>query len=160
LWKEIKNTMQNTLPFPDKYKGYICPCCGLFCKVYRRVINSNMGLALLVLYRNREKGFVHLETLLSESGYKRCGDASYLRWYKLIEPLKEKRSDGSQRNGKYKITGFGILFAEGKATVKANFDIFNNNFEGFSGEDVTIHQVLGRKFDYSALMGLKTSETY
>lgn len=144
--------MQNAINFPDKNKGYTCPCCDQFVKAYIRSFNSNMAVALLVLYKNRNKGFVHLETLLTESGHKRCGDASYLRHFKLIEALKEKRDDGSKRNGKYKITGLGIMFCENKVTVKSNFEIFNNKVEGFSGEEVNIHQALGTKFSYQELM--------
>lgn len=111
-----------------------------------------MGVALLVLYKNRDKGFVHLESLLIENGHKRCGDAAYLRWYKLIEPMKGKHENGSNRNGYYKITGLGIMFCENKMTVKANFEIFNNKVEGFSGDEINIFQSLGKKFSYQELM--------
>jgi len=138
--------------FPDKSVGYTCQCCGQFVKQYKRHFNSNMGLAMLMLYKHRDKGFVHLENLMSENGYKRCGDASYLRHYSLIQPLKEKRQDGSQRNGYYKITGLGIMFCELKTTVKEKFIIFNNKLEGFEGKDITILDALGEKFNYDTLM--------
>lgn len=136
----------------DKREGYTCSCCGQFVKLYARSINSNMGIALICLYKNRDKGFVHLENLMSEQGYKRCGDASYLRHYQLIESLNEERKDGSKRNGMYKITGRGIMFCEKKLTVQKKFLIFNNKLEGFEGEEVNIEDVLGEKFDYSKLM--------
>lgn len=136
----------------DKREGYTCNCCGQFVKLYARSINSNMGLALLILYRNKEKGFVHLENLMSEQGYKRCGDASYLRHYQLIEALNEERKDGSKRNGMYKITGRGIMFCEKKLKVQKKFLIYNNQLEGFEGEEVGIEEVLGEKFNYSKLM--------
>lgn len=145
-------TAQPTISFPDADKGYTCPCCGSFVKTYHRSFNSNMGVALIVLYHNKQLGFVHLENLLSEKGYKRCGDASYLKHYGLIEALSEDRSDGSSRNGKYKITGRGILFCETKLTVKAKFLMKQNKCLGFEGEDVNILDVLGEKFDYRKLM--------
>ena len=145
-------TAQTSITFPDKEKGYTCPCCNQFVKRYKRSFNSNMGLALIVLYLNREKEFVHLENLLAEKGYKRCGDASYLKHYQLIEPLNEERADGSSRNGKYKITGRGIMFVENKLTVQEKFLIFNNRLEGFQGKEINILDVLDTKFSYDELM--------
>lgn len=136
----------------DRRVGYDCPRCHQFVKLYSRTFNSNMACALLVLYRNRDKGFVHLENLMSEQGYKRCGDASYLRHYQLIEALNEERKDGSKRNGMYKITGRGIMFCEKKLKVQKKFLIYNNQLEGFEGEEVGIEEVLGEKFNYSKLM--------
>lgn len=145
--------------FPlDKNKGYTCECCGQFVKVYTRSFNSNMSLALLCLYQHKEKGFVHLEKLLSDNGYQRCGDASYLRHYGLIEPFIGERKDKSKRNGHYKITGRGMLFCENKLTVKKNFLIFNNKIKGFEGDEITIHQALGNKFNYAELMGFNITE--
>ncbi len=154
------NAKQQVLTlFPlDKNKGYVCECCGQFVKVYRRTFNSNMAIALLVLYRNKEKGFVHLEKLLSDNGYQRCGDATYLRHFGLIEAFTEKRKDGSKRNGHYKITGRGILFAENKLTVPKHFLIFNNKLKGFEGEEINIFQALGNKFSYADLMNFNITE--
>jgi hypothetical protein len=138
--------------FFDKKKGYTCQCCNQFVKVYTRTFNCNMGLALLHLYHQRDKGFVHLEKSLQEHNYQRCGDASYLRHYRLIEALHEDRKDGSKRNGYYKITGAGIMFCEMKSTVKKHFLTFNNKCEGFTGEEINIIQALGEKFNYKELM--------
>lgn len=143
---------QLSLNIPDPDKGYTCPHCGQFCKRYYRHFNSNMALALIILYRNKEKGFIHLEKTMKDAGYNRCGDASYLRHYRLIERLEKDREDGSPRNGMYKITGTGIMFAEGKSKVKAKFIIYNNKHEGFEGDEITIQDALGSKFDYRQLM--------
>jgi hypothetical protein len=165
LTKKNKPTMQINLfgqpseeeEQPKKQKknideGYICKCCGGLVKRYTRSMNANMCRALILLYKNREKGFVHVEKLLQENNYKRCGDYTYLRWYKLIEPLLENRPDGSSRNGYYRITGLGILFAENKSTVQEKFLMFQNECQGFKGADINIVQALGVKFDYLALM--------
>jgi hypothetical protein len=136
----------------DKSKGYTCDCCGLFVKSYRRSFNSNMGIAILTLYKYGEGKYQHMEELLQSKGLKRCGDFSYLRFYGLIEKLEAKRNDGSSRNGKYKITGRGTAFAECKLTVQKHFIIFNNTLEGFSGEEITVKDALGEKFNYEQLM--------
>lgn len=150
---DTKNLLeQQSLGFPDADKGYTCPHCGQFCKRYFRKFNSNMALALIVLYRNREKGFLHLENTMIQAGYKRSGDASYLRHYGLIEKKEGKRDDGSTRNGMYKITGRGIMFVEGKTEVRSTCIIYNNKHEGFEGREITIQEALGKKFDYRELM--------
>ena len=133
-------------------KGYICQCCNLFVKRYKRSINSNMALALLTLYKSGVMDFVHLENLMQSKGYKRCGDASYLIHWRLLERCKEKREDNSSRNGKYKITSAGIMFCEQKIKVKQGIYIFNNTYEGFWGEDISIQDALGEKFSYENLM--------
>ena len=143
---------QQPINFPNSDKGYFCPCCSLFVKRYFRSFNSNMALSLLMLYKNRDKGFVHVENILSEMGYKRCGDASYLQHYKLIVPLVGKREDGSNRNGYYKITGLGILFAENKSTVSEKFIMFKGKNEGFAGEQIGIEKALNKKFNYNELL--------
>ena len=137
-----------------RIKGYECPCCKQYVKLYRRHFNSNMALALMFLYRNRDKGFIHLENEMRAAGYKqRCGDASYLRHYRFIEAKKEVRADGSGRNGMYKISGLGILFCEMKSTAREFFLTFNNKCEGFAGKEIDIIKALTNKFDYSQLMG-------
>lgn len=112
--------VQSVMDFETKVKPQTekCPCCGHQSIVYRRSINSNMCVALICLLKSGNTGFVHMEELLRSSGYKRCGDFSYLVHYRFIEKLKEKREDGSSRNGMYKITSSGIMFAENKTTAK------------------------------------------
>jgi hypothetical protein len=144
--------IQSNINFQNPDTGYKCPCCGQLCKRYFRKFNSNMALALIVLYRHKEKGFIHLENTMKELGYKRCGDASYLRHYRLIEKMEGEREDGSPRNGMYKITGIGIMFAEGHSMVQNTFIIYNNKHEGFEGEKITIEDALGKRFDYRELM--------
>lgn len=148
------NAKQQVLSlFPLNPKdGYRCECCGGFVKKYTRSFNSNMSLALLCLYKHHPNGYVHVEKLLQEKGYQRCGDFSYLKHYRLIEQLTEDRADGSNRNGYYKLTSLGIMFVEGKEKVKKNFIMFKGKCEGFEGEEITIQQALGKKFNYNELM--------
>ncbi len=142
----------DTPPEDKRIKGYCCAACNQYVKLYRRHFNSNMAVALIFLYRNRERGFIHLENEMKEQGYKRCGDASYLRHYRLIEAKKEDRLDGSSRNGMYKISGLGILFVEMKHKVQNTFLTFNNKCEGFNGKEIDILEALGTKFSYNELM--------
>ena len=138
----------------DFQKGFTCPSCGSFVKEYRRSLNANMALALICLYKHARNKFVKVEDLLLEKGYSRCGDFSYGRFYGFIEPLKEKRADGSKRNGYYRLTAYGCLFIEGKVKAPAKFKILHNTCTGFEGEEISIQEALGVKFDYSLLMGI------
>ena len=135
-----------------RLRGYCCSECNQLVKLYRRHFNSNMALALIFLYHNRHKGFIHLENEMKAAGYKRCGDASYLRHYRFIEGKQEKREDESPRNGMYKISGLGILFVEKKSKAREFFLTFNNKCEGFDGEEIDIEKALTKKFNYSELM--------
>lgn len=137
---------------PDPDKGYCCPTCGQLCKRYYRSFNSNMALSLIFLYKFRKHGFIKIEELMRINGYKRCGDASYLRHYKLIEAAEGKREDGSTRVGMYKITGMGIMFVEKNLTVKSKFVMYKGKCEGYEGREINIEDALGKKFNYSELM--------
>ena len=121
--------------------GFYCNHCGSYNKRYRRKLNSNMAAALIQLYKNPGGDFVHLENFLASKGLKRCGDASYLRFYNFIEKKKDKRADGSSRNGFYRITGLGCLFVEKKITAKETFLILHNRLEGFEGKEIYIDEV-------------------
>jgi len=137
-------------------KGFTCGHCGQFVKLYRRKLNSNMALTLLLLYRSGKRDFVHIENFMQELGYKRSGDFSYLVHWKFLEKKSGNREDGSTRNGHYKLTGLGIMFAEGKITAREKIMIFNNKFEGFDGGEVDIRTALTEKFNYEELMSFKT----
>lgn len=141
----------------DISKGYKCYHCGSFVKEYTRSFNANMSLALICLYKHGKGKFVKVEDMLIEHGYKRCGDFSYCKYYGLIEPLKEKRQDGSSRNGFYRLTAYGCLFVEGKVKVVSKFKILHNACTGFEGEEIDIKQALGKRFDFNILMGIVPS---
>lgn len=138
--------------FLDYDNGFYCKHCGAYNKRYKRKFNSNMAIALIALYKNLGGDYVHLESFLASKGLKRCGDASYLRFYNFIDKKKENRDDGSPRNGFYKITGLGCLFVEKKITARETFLILHNRLEGFEGKEIFIDQV--PKFRYDELMSL------
>lgn len=143
---------QSSISFPDARKGYRCSSCGGYVKEYCRSFNSNMAIALIALYKHTKGEYVHLEKFLAENGYQRCGDASYNRFYGLLEPFKGKREDNSPRNGYYRITGMGRMFVENKTKVFSKFKIQHNAFQGFEGKEISIHEALGEKFSYEKLM--------
>jgi len=143
-----------------KSKGYVCECCGQYVKEYTRSFNCNMALLLIRLHKHQQTGFVHIEKFLTDNGYSRCGDFSYLTHYRLLEKLEGDRPDGSNRNGYYRLTGSALMFIEGKLTVSAKFKMFNGKFMGFEGEQIDIKTVLGKRFSYQELMAKEVSENY
>lgn len=136
----------------DIDKGYVCDCCGSYVKRYTRSFNCNMALTLVLLRKFNIHGFIKIEDFLIANGRRRCGDFSYLVHYGLLEKMQGERKDGSKKNGYYKITGRGLMFADGNLKVPSKFMIFNNSFQGFKGENIGVKEALGKKFDYSELM--------
>ncbi len=136
----------------DINAGYVCDYCGSFVKRYRRSFNANMAICLILLYRFNINGFIKVEDFLIKNGMKRCGDFSYLVHYRLLEKQQGKRTDGSSRNGYYRITSLGLMFVEGKVKVPAKFFILHNTLQGFDGGDIDIRQALGKKFSFDELM--------
>ena len=149
---KFKKHVQIALFTENKRVGFKCQCCHQFVKQYARHFNSSMAIALLTLHKHKDKGFVHLERLMAENGFKRCGDASYLRYYHLIEPYIALRNDGSKRNGHYRITPLGTMFCENQVKVQERFLTFNNACQGFEGKEISIIQALGKKFNYDSIM--------
>lgn len=137
----------------DYDKGFICDCCGSYVKRYSRHFNSNMAIALILLYRFNVNGFIKVEDFLIKNGQKRCGDFSYLVHYRFLEKQVGKRYDGSKKNGYYRLTSLGILFVEGKIKAHKRFIMLNGKFMGFEGEEITIQEALGKKFSFNELMG-------
>lgn len=145
--------MQEQTISEEKIKGYKCPCCEQFVKVYCRKINSSMARVLMLIYNSGKRDFFHVENWLKEIGKPELrADFHKLRFWSLLEKKIEDREDGSNRNGYYKLTGRGIMFAENKVTAAKNVYIFNNKVLGFNGESVNIIQALGDKFSYDELM--------
>lgn len=144
--------------FNEKPKMVKCNCCGHVSIEYHRSYNSNMALALLLLYNQtlfKQPGsYVHMEDLILKNGYKRCGDFSYLVKYGHIQKMEGKRNDGSNRNGMYRITSAGIMFAEAKTMVKQKFIMKDGKFYGYEGKMINIYDALKDKFNYANLMNI------
>lgn len=131
--------------------GCNCPTCGQYVKTYHRKINKSMAIVLMLVYRSGKRDFFHIENWLKVIDRPELrADFHKLRFWNFIEKKIEDRKDGSNRNGFYKITGRGIMFCEGKITAKEKAIIYNNQFLGFEGKDITIKDV--SSFDYNELM--------
>jgi hypothetical protein len=139
--------------------GVACPCCGQFAKRYRRKITSSMAYALILINRAHkqypEKKWLHVERYLKQlPGVPTSmrGDFAKLIYWDLIVKEDRIRDDGSSRNGYYAITSAGRSFVSGGLSVPKYVLIYNNQFQGFEGDYITIKQSLGSKFNYNELM--------
>lgn len=136
----------------DADKGYICPCCGSFCKRYYRKMNANMCIVMIALFNKKKFGFVKIEEFMRVGGFKRSGDFPYLVHWGFLEKMEGKREDGSSKNGFYKLTEKGRQFVLCQITAPQTLIWFNGKCEGFEGRDVNIKEALGKQFDYAELM--------
>lgn len=139
--------------------GVTCPCCGQFCKVYRRKLNSTMARALILIYHwfqaHPQEKWLHVPDFLVKvkaDSTVAGGDVSKLRFWDLLEAQKGQRADGSGRVGFYRITDLGRKFIEGKAAVPRYAFTYNQLLLRMSDEMTTIEQALGDRFDYGVLM--------
>lgn len=139
-------------------KIVLCPCCKQSVKLYERKITSSMAYGLILLYRyfrlSPHNAYVHIENYFKELKIASSirGDMVKLKYWGLIERSFGIRSDGSFRNGYYRITEKGTQFVLGGFQVPRCVKLFNNKFYGFSEEMTTIKEALGDKFNYRELM--------
>lgn len=137
--------------------GVTCPTCGQFAKLYRRPINSTMAYALVLIYHASRggAGWIHVAQFLVKTKNDSTiagGDVVKLRYWGLLERQKDRREDGSDRVGMYRITEVGKKFVEGKIAVPAYVYLYNQLLLRLSEEMVTITEALGSKFSYDELM--------
>lgn len=138
--------------------GSKCPCCMRYGKVYKRSINSSMAAVLILLHRYKHLGFTHVPTLINETAKASVaaairGDFAKLRYWGLIEEGFFVVDSSKKYNGTWRITPAGERFAKGEIRVSKYGWVYNTKLLRFGGPQVTIHDALTNKFDYTALMG-------
>lgn len=146
-----------------KTRGSRCPCCEQLVKLYLRKLTATHGYVLLLMYRyfvqHPDAEWLQLPKFMSENlpkhlqAFARGGDYAKLKYWNLIEAKVEKRADGSKRNGYFRITDAGVLFAKGQSKIPWACWVYNARVHKMDDSQmVTIHQILNKKFDYTALM--------
>ena len=140
-------------------EGARCPVCNQFAKMYERRLYSSMAAALIYLYCHFDhKNFIHKSELVKAKGLAGTfggGDFAKLAYWGLIEEQEFTGDEDKRTSGYWRITPQGIRFVQRKIKVKSHVKIYDSRFFGFSGEDVSIEDCLGKKFSYSELMGLE-----
>jgi hypothetical protein len=131
------------------YDGEHCPCCGQMAKVYRRRIHHTIAVSLIAVYALATPEldhWVHVPSQISPA----C-EIGKARYWGLIEESTEPRSDGG-RAGWWRLTPHGTDFVKSRVSVRKIALIYDGRCLGFEGEQVTITDALGEKFNYNDLM--------
>jgi hypothetical protein len=146
----------------ENRKGTKCPCCDRFVKIYERVLNAQMALALIAIYKHFRTdktpgSYLHVPGYLMEHQIMRADEAKLVYWG-ILEALKGLREDGSKRNGYYRITPKGIDFVRGKIRVPKYIYTYKTKFLGLSDgqsypdKSIDITEALGKNFNYREMM--------
>jgi hypothetical protein len=134
-------------------EGIACPCCGQFAKLYERRINSGLAACLVWLVREYldSKDWIDVPRKAPRFVL-RNREMGRLRHWGLV--VQQKNEDKAKKtSGMWKPTTIGVKFVCRELTVPKKVRLFNNQFQGFSDEEVGILECLGDKFDYNKLMG-------
>jgi len=140
----------------DLEEGSYCPCCGQFCKLYRRTINAAMARALINLVRIWEANprWINIHEMKLVQGRRAGGDFAKLRWWGLIE-AKENEDESKKDSGMWRPTEAGREFVYLQLTVPKYVLVYNNQVRSSGPEKIDIKDSLKAKFNYAELMGWK-----
>lgn len=152
--------------------GFVCPACNRFGMTYWRAITSSMAFCLILLHRfyrdhpQYAHNFIHvcgyinsLSFLTPRQKAAVRGDFTKLRFWGYLEGKNEYRDDGSARNGYWRITESGHLFARGLISAPAHIATYKNELLGMDDVRVNIREALGKKFNYDELMVTQAPES-
>lgn len=123
--------------------GTDCPCCTQFAKIYPRQIHSTIARALIRMWQLAQRGYVHVAHDISPA----C-EAGKARYWGLVEEHPET-------SGLWRLTVFGESFVRGAARVPKYAQVYDGRCLGLAGDLVSIHDTLGKKFDYAELMATR-----
>jgi hypothetical protein len=126
----------------------ICNHCGQTIKIYRYSLNKSLAIfmrAMADAVRNTGANSVDIGTL--ELPYSVRTQITKLRLHGLVARVKD--GTGTQVARHWLITHRGWNFVNGNALPKQVI-VFNNQVLGHDGGLVTIHSILGEKFDPKA----------
>lgn len=134
--------------------GITCPCCGQYCRLYKRKLNAPMACALIWLVLRKtdtKKDWINIHESPLFQGRRVGGDFAKLEHWRLIES-KLNEDETKRCSGLWRPTEKGVAFVEKRITVPAKVHLYNNVIHGWSEEHITIIDALGEKFDYGELM--------
>lgn len=140
--------------------GVMCPACDGFAQVWRRYITSTTAKVLMRIDKwhenNKDKEWIHLSETKSKADMSPPGgDYGKLRFWGFLEKKIEDREDGSDRNGRWKITEIGRLFARNKIMARKYLYVYQNKlikdppYANLSM--VRITDLLGKNFDMTTI---------
>lgn len=132
-------------------EGTACPCCGQYVKLYRRKLNSGMARTLILIYHHHPIGWVNVKGFLREHNFQNNHDWTLLSYWGFIVE-RENTDPQKKSSGEWRMTDKGRDFVRRNLRAPSHIKIYNNEFLGFDGTEITILEALGKRFDYRELM--------
>ena len=145
----LKEMRDNWSVVIAKDGGY-CPCCQRWGKIYRRNLNASMARQLMWLVQapDRGDGWVHVPSS-APTWMLRTHQLPTLHLWGLVEGADSGTKLAS--SGLWKPTPEGVLFAQNKITVKKYVYVYNNTVMDSEGEDISVVDALGDKYNYQEI---------
>lgn len=128
-------------------EGVECPACTQHVQIYKRPLTSEMADILIKMYRQSPSDWVYVPGLGP-----RGGDYAKMRYWELIEARPGVRDDGSTRVGWWRVTARGRRFVRNEEKVFKNAHVYAEMVYQRDGDEVSIIDALGKRFNYAALM--------
>jgi hypothetical protein len=134
--------------------GTACPCCGQWCKLYRRTLNASMARFLIWLVRSYQDNprWVTIKEFPLMSNRRGGNDYSKLAHWKLIEQKANTDDPTKRTSGEWRPTPKGIEFAHQRISVPNAVFLYDGICQGFSDKSTDIVAALGKEFNYQELM--------
>lgn len=131
--------------------GGHCPCCDRWGKIYRRPLNSSMARALmwLINQKGREDGWVHVPSI-APAWLLRSHQLPTLHLWGLVMSFGADTKLAS--SGLWQATPAGVAFAREQQRVPKYVYVYNNTALEFDGEQISIRDALGNKYNYDEIM--------
>lgn len=125
-----------------------CDRCSQTIKIYRyKIAKSHANFLKAMANAVRDSGVNDVDISTIGLAYSVRSQCTKMRQHGLIARVKNEA--GAQIARHWLITHKGWEFLNGK-TIASKVVVFNNQVLGHDGEDTTIHQVLGERFDPQA----------
>lgn len=133
--------------------GTHCPCCGKYCRTYRRTLNKAQARALLWMARVAgPDGWVYMPSM-APKWITKANQHSTMKHWRLVDtrPTDDPERKGS---GWWRVTALGHAWLSGSLKVPRQVFEYNDQCVGRSDDEVEFFDVLciGDFFRYDELM--------
>ncbi len=143
-----RRKLQARLAQQDTTLAQACPVCEQHVQLYKRKVYATIARWLIWLVKEYEQ----TKTWVAARNT-RGGDYAKLAMFGLIEQHAHDPDDGRTRTTNlWRPTSLGLAFVYQRTDIPKYVLTFNGKVWGHSTERATIHDALGKRFDYAELM--------